>query len=732
MNPWRKTLTSKKKKAHLKKGLLIGLALANLVVCGIAGFYHRNYDPKGVNLVLGIMFGAVAHWLMALGYFYIHQLINRRTAPVGAVIASSLTVCLLISVYFFRFPAHLYWLGVGALWLAVLPLSIFVAGIVSKKKASKPLLNGAFAVSLCGLLLLTGGYFWLVGDGFSVDSPLAGTPALRSSRVTLQNPAESGEHTFTHFTYGSGDNRKRKEYGADVKLTSKKVDASRIIPDWEGDKHKGRTKYWGFGPEALPLNGMVWMPEGEGPFPLVLVVHGNHSMLEYSDPGYAYLGEWLASNGIVTVSVDENFLNGAPDGDFGGKELPARGWLLLKHLEQWRTWNSDPGHELFGKVDLDRIVLVGHSRGGEAVSIAAVFNRLPAFPDNALEKFDFGFGIKGVVALAQTDYRYERRMQLEGTSFLALQGSYDSDEDSFYGLRQYGRTALGDSVFKAGVFIHGANHGQFNTIWGDNDAGPLYGLLLNKAPLIAGEEQRQTAKVMMGAFLQSLFFQNTDYQDVFRNRWLAESWLPENNLSVMYQDSRNLILEDFEADINLKTFGKGTAAASDFKVMHEELMIYKGKLLRHNNALLLGWQFDSLSEKTATYTISMPTAFDDDFNPTHFVFDLSHGDKELLDSIKGEVPQPDFEIAFEDSEGNVLRKSIDDYHVLSPKAQSHYFKSDKMTKERYNAFWEPQFEYAEIGLEGAEFTWAALREIRFEFGKPSKGIIYLDNIGFRK
>ena len=50
----------------------------------------------------------------------------------------------------------------------------------------------------------------------------------------------------------------------------------------------------------------------EGTFPLVLIVHGNHLMNDYSDPGYEYLGRSLASKGYIFVSVDENFLNFSP------------------------------------------------------------------------------------------------------------------------------------------------------------------------------------------------------------------------------------------------------------------------------------------------------------------------------------------------------------------------------------------------------------------------------------
>ena len=74
------------------------------------------------------------------------------------------------------------------------------------------------------------------------------------------------------------------------------------------------------------------MPRGDGPFPLALIVHGNHSMEDYSDPGYAYLGELLASRGIIMASVDENFINGIIPGLPDAQVLeqqPAAGVVFL-------------------------------------------------------------------------------------------------------------------------------------------------------------------------------------------------------------------------------------------------------------------------------------------------------------------------------------------------------------------------------------------------------------------
>jgi dienelactone hydrolase len=206
-----------------------------------------------------------------------------------------------------------------------------------------------------------------------------------------------------------------------------------------------REWYWGFGLDAAPLNALVWAPEGDGPFPLVLIVHGNHNMEEYSDPGYAYLGELLASRGFIAVSVDENTINGTWSGDFRGKEMPLRAWFLLEHLKLWREWNRSATHPYSGKVDMTHIALVGHSRGGEAVSMAFAYNGLSHYPDDATITFDYGFDIKSLVAIAQVDQRYHRRVELENVSFLTLHGSYDSDEPAYHGMRQF-HPALGCSI----------------------------------------------------------------------------------------------------------------------------------------------------------------------------------------------------------------------------------------------------------------------------------------------
>src|SRR6185436_19621175 len=153
---------------------------------------------------------------------------------------------------------------------------------------------------------------------------------------------------------------------------------------------KDRNKWWGFDLKKAPINGRVWYPEGDGPFPLALIVHGNHSPQDFSDPGYGYLGELLASHGFILVSVDENFINGLSG------ENDGRAWLMLKHLEAWKHFNDSTGGPFYRRVDMANITLMGHSRGGEAAPLAATFNKLAYYPDDAKQKFGFNFSIKSI------------------------------------------------------------------------------------------------------------------------------------------------------------------------------------------------------------------------------------------------------------------------------------------------------------------------------------------------
>jgi len=380
------------------------------------------------------------------------------------------------------------------------------------------------------------------------DSPTL----LAGQSLTAPNPAAPGSFKVRLLYYGSGNDKRRAEYRDSVTLRTKSVDASKLVNAPKA-LAKSREKYWGFGFDSLPINGRVWYPEGDGPFPLVLIVHGNHDMKEFSDPGYGYLGQHLASHGYILASVDENFLNGnlRQDND-------ARGWLLLKHLEAWRGFNDSAGSPLEGKVDLGNIGLMGHSRGGEAITEAAAFNRLRYYPDDATVRFDFNFAIKALVAIAPIDGQYDpaqRPTPLENVNYLVIHGSHDGDVTAFSGLRQYQRVRFTDGKrwFKSAIWMWRANHGQWNTVWGAKDNGPTSGRVLNLRGLIDGESQRRFAVVVMTAFLEATLEGRREYLPLFRDHRVAGAWLPTTMYWTRFEDSGFRPLARFGEDIDVTT-----------------------------------------------------------------------------------------------------------------------------------------------------------------------------------
>ena len=444
-------------------------------------------------------------------------------------------------------------------------------------------------------------------------SPDDSKVVLANQSITAANPGLPGTFRVRSLFYGSGTDKRRAEYRDSVTIKTPTVDGSAFV-SIEGAAAKQREKDWGITTKKLPLNGRVWYPEGNGPFPLVLIVHGNHNPLDYSDPGYKYLGEQLASHGFIMVSVDENFINGLSG------ENDGRGWLLLKHLEQWKKWNDSTGSPFQGKVDMKRIALMGHSRGGEAVAHAATFNRLGHYPDDAKVKMNFQFDIKSVVAIAPVDGQYRPAsvyMPLENVNYLVIHGSHDGDVSSFDGLRQFQRLKFtdGNPWFKSAWYVYRANHGQWNSVWQNKDNGPRSARNLDLRGLIPLEDQMQFGRVVITAFLQSTLKDRKEYLPMFRDHRVAGQWLPKTMYITRFQASGFKPVATFDEDVDVTT-----GSAPGVRLEGDSLGTWKeaGLTLRpatsplNTNGVTLGWNNKVSGPDTtkrgrpATYTISLP------------------------------------------------------------------------------------------------------------------------------
>src|SRR5699024_10060677 len=154
--------------------------------------------------------------------------------------------------------------------------------------------------------------------------------------ITDENPAQKGSYNYSFFTYGSGQDVHREEFGKDVDQITPTVDASHFITKWGKD----REAFWKFGPSQLPINGRVLFPEGQGSFPIILMVHGNHTMEYFSTSGYDYLGELLASRGFIAISVDEDFINYSNAYGIPNDNYKLRAYMILEHIQELQDRKS--------------------------------------------------------------------------------------------------------------------------------------------------------------------------------------------------------------------------------------------------------------------------------------------------------------------------------------------------------------------------------------------------------
>jgi len=307
---------------------------------------------------------------------------------------------------------------------------------------------------------------------------------------------------------------------------------------------------WPFLNTNVPLNGHICIPAGRGPFPLAVFAHGNHNPLENSTPGYLYLCQLLASHGIIAATIDVNFLNG-----FNFGENDARAIVHLEHLKQFRTWNSTAAHPLHAKVDLNRILIVGHSRGGEGVGHASFFNRLPSIQpdifspvvplDGSAGLGPYRFGLIAAAAIAPTDQQY---VPLSGPTvvpdrYYLIHGSRDGDVSTFEGYNTYNRAhavdlanpTVSDGKSKALLWVYGANHNQFNSVW-PSETPP--------ATTMPRVDQEQVAKVHLGALAQLLLLDHSEYLEVLRDYRVATPWVPSGTEFVsQYQDPERIFLQ---------------------------------------------------------------------------------------------------------------------------------------------------------------------------------------------
>ncbi len=487
-----------------------------------------------------------------------------------------------------------------------------------------------------------------------------------------------------------------------------------------------RSFIWPFDIYNTPINGLARIPDGEGPFPLVLFAHGNHSPAENSTPGYIYLCELLASHGFIAASIDVNFLNGW---NFG--ENDGRGIIHLEHIKQFTQWNQQAGHALAGKVDVDNIMIVGHSRGAEGVGHASYFNRLDSVqpetfsPVIALDGSNglgpYHFNLKAVAAIAPTDGQYVAvtgPVKIADNYFL-IHGSRDNDVWPFPGQKIYDRAYQQASQtvadpentigpFKSLLWIHGANHNFFNSVWQQESSNT-----------ITREQQQQILSVYLTALALLTLKKQKSYRALLMNHKYAyqQGWIPASQKLVsQFYDYNSFSIQNNENQSNLPVLnntvsGSVETVGINYQLLNMDLGANK-HLYQETRGLRIDWQ-----QPDSAYIVNLDPNSLASNEYSHLSFRVGQS----FEANNTDGVDQDFNIELTDGEKSTTIKASEVTDLIFPDA--------------VNAQWgrEPRTVMQSVfipieGLKNEALELEDINQIKLNFNLTNSGTVYMDDL----
>jgi hypothetical protein len=279
-----------------------------------------------------------------------------------------------------------------------------------------------------------------------------------------------------------------------------------------------------------------------GPFPIVFMMHGGHATCVRLNPnqtwqvsqhwpcepsysilpsyqGYRYFAEILASHGMVVVSISANGINAGNEIGFD-----ARAELFQRHRELWQqfsTIGSDELGDIFvGKIDLGRVGLMGHSKGGAGAARFLDLANQNGPPLGVKAPHTKSFKIRAVLLIGPVAAKFEETFKVTDTALGVVLPYCDGDVDYLGGVSYYDASryaVFGDSGPKHSFLVIGANHNNYNTIWDENETefgtvddwvfnegefGPFCQVDAPGSGRLTSEQQRGTLVAMGGAFFR--------------------------------------------------------------------------------------------------------------------------------------------------------------------------------------------------------------------------------------
>src|SRR3984957_16032066 len=269
-----------------RKGAVWGAVLVALWIAIVGGIYLQSGFGLAIDLAFALTVAALGVPLVALAVWPLLTILRKLPRFFSGFLIG---ICVLVGLAFF--PQLGIPLGAILLLIECTPgatIATLLAGHFRESHLSKKIIT----VTLCVVAIAANIalYIFLTSQGTDKDVLKIGQISSPDpAPLAVPNTANVGPKQVLTVFYGNGSDIRRPEYGKSVAIKTKTIDGSLFFKDFKGWKEKLRRRYWGFGLDKMPLNARVWYPKGDGPFPLALIVHGNHNMTDFSDPGYEYL-----------------------------------------------------------------------------------------------------------------------------------------------------------------------------------------------------------------------------------------------------------------------------------------------------------------------------------------------------------------------------------------------------------------------------------------------------------
>jgi N-acetylmuramoyl-L-alanine amidase len=464
-------------------------------------------------------------------------------------------------------------------------------------------------------------------------------------------------------------------------------------------------------------------------------VRDNHTGYSAFGGGRDYLQEELARVGFVSMSISTNGANQ------WNLNIAMRANYIMQCLDQLRAFAATKGR-FFGKLDFQRVALIGHSRGGDAVVSAVHLN--------AARPQATRYGIKSVVSIAPTDIAgtldvaHRRAVDIAHVGhFLVVYGSHDGDitgsgngahSEGGSGFRLYDRS----NAHRAMVFIHHANHDRFNRNWPDEVQSPPLGA----GVLISRDDQEDLAKEYVVGWLRYSMLADWGQQNLFNGATANSHATP---VSLMWKFGRDLkTIERYQDTDDTKNTLTGRvvkpAYIKEVEIDDENPPDPACHLPTGGPCSLPTFpHVDRVAKADAPTGTRGPLreeipAKDQDFHTfTHLTFRVTKKypltDQTTIDA----APFPDFSITLEDTAGHRKTVPTADIQKANPmkvrpidRKRSEFTVTDRIITKCNLETWKVPLSLFTSGT--GPVSLAGIRAVEFDFNATAGQPIYIDTI----